>query len=335
MPSRSAPRWPVPESDAHRERVPVHVLTGFLGAGKTTLLNRLLTDRHGERIAVLVNEFGDVPIDGRLVVRSTEELIELANGCVCCTIRGDLARSLGGLFAPRPWALRRKPFSRVVIETSGLASPGPVLQTLVLEPELAAAARPAGVVALTHAARIAEELERHPEAREQLGYADLILLNHCDRTDASGRDGAEAAIRRLNALAPIRRTERADVTLDDVLALAPLVSAEIDLERVHAPHTPGAGTLVLRTEEPLDLHTLKLWLRFLASRRTHEIWRMKGILRCKGRDEAVVVQAVYQWLEIGPGEEPAPGSSVLVVIGRDLDAGELQRGWDTLTRGAG
>ncbi len=309
----------------------MHVLTGFLGAGKTTLLNRILTEQQSERIAVLVNEFGDVPIDGRLIVRATDELIELSNGCVCCTIRGDLTRTLGELLAKRRRLFGPESFQRIVLETSGLASPGPVLQTLILQPELAAEAEAAGVVALTHAARTSEELEGHPEAREQLGYADLILLNHTDRTDSAGLDAAEQSIRKHNALAPIERTSRADIPTQRILTLEPLVSGNIDLERAHAAHTTGAGTVVLRSESPLDLHTLKIWLQFLATRRTHEIWRMKGVLNCTDRTEAVVLQAVYQWLEIGPGEEDPPDTSVLVLIGRDLDGEELQRGWAAVT----
>ena len=321
------------EPAATDPRVPVHVLTGFLGAGKTTLLNRILSGAAGGRVAVLVNEFGDVPIDGRLVVRATDELIELANGCVCCTIRGDLARALRSLFGRR--GLRgRRGFERVVIETSGLASPGPVLQTIAFEPELAAVARPAGVCALTHAARIADELEQHVEAREQLGYADLILLNHVDRADDAALAAAESAIRRLNAVAPIVRTERAELDPARVLEAEPLQTKELGPETLHAGHTPGAGTVVLRSEAPLDLHTLKIWLQFLATRRTHEIWRMKGVLNCRDHPMAVVVQSVYQWLEIGPGEEEAPETSVLVLIGRDLDGDELQRGWWAVCGGA-
>jgi G3E family GTPase len=314
-------------------RVPVHVLTGFLGAGKTTLLNRLLNEPHGARIAVLVNEFGDVPIDGRLVVRAHEELIELANGCVCCTIRGDLARALIDLFARRRRRIRRQPFDAIVIETSGLASPGPVLQTLIVEPELAQQAQPMGVVALTHAAEIAQQLERHAEAREQLGYADLILLNHTDRAGPDALAAAEKAIRSHNAIAPLERTQRAEIALERVFGLRPSASAVIDPERVHAAHTEGAGTVVLRSDAPLDLHALKLWLQFLATRRTHEIWRLKGILACREERRSVVVQGVYQWLEIGAGDEVPPTTSVLVLIGRDLDEAELQRGWAAVTRG--
>ena len=320
-------------SAAGAQPVPVHVVTGFLGAGKTTLLNRLLSGQHGARIAVLVNEFGAVPIDGRLVVSSCEELIELANGCVCCTIRGDLAQALSDLFARRRRLIRPRPIDRVVIETSGLASPGPVLQTLIVEPELADQARAAGVVALAHGARIAEQLQQHGEAREQLGYADLILLNHTDRAVGDQLDRAEQAIREHNALAQLERTARAEIQPERVFDLRPLASANIDPDAVHTPHTPGAGTVVLRSDQALDLHTLKLWLQFLATRRSHDIWRLKGVLSCRGEERSVVVQGVYQWLQIGPGDESPPATSVLVLIGRDLDEAELRRGWRAVLRG--
>lgn len=307
-------------------RVPVTVLTGFLGAGKTTLLNRLLVEQSQERLAVLVNEFGDVPVDGRLVVRTDEELIELSNGCICCSIRGDLVSALTRLLQRRKKKLFARPFDRLVIETSGLASPGVVLQTLLIEPELEQSTRAAGVVALAHAALIADQLEEHDEVEEQIGYADIVLLNHADRADTDQLDAAEAAIRARNATARLLRTERARVPTDLVLGAlhvnAPAIPAQLDHQ-----HTHGATTVVLRSERLLDLARLKMWLQFLASKRDHELWRVKGLLACENHEQAVVVQGVYQFLELGPADEGAPQESLLVLIGRGLDEAELQRGW--------
>ncbi len=325
------------------ERIPVLVVTGFLGAGKTTLVNRLLSEHHGRRIAVVVNEFGDVPIDGRLVVAADEEIVELANGCVCCTVRGDLVRTLQDLLARRRRRLlRAAPFERVVLETSGLASPGPVVQTLLLEPALAAELVPAGVLALAHAPRIADELARHPEVEEQIGYADRIVLNHVDRADEATLAAAERELRARNALAPIERTTRAQVDLSRVFDEAADPARWAERAAAHGGthahtehvHTVGAGTVVLASRVPIPLDALKIWLQFLASRRSHELWRMKGIFACAGLRHATVVQSVYQFLELGPGAGPPPDESVLVLIGRGLDRAELERGWQRVCGGA-
>ena len=317
---------------------PVLVVTGFLGSGKTTLINRVLAERHGERIAVVVNEFGDVPIDGRLVVSSDEEVVELANGCVCCTVRGDLVDTLRELLARRRRKLfKSRPFERLLIETSGLASPGPVAQTLLIEPELAQELAPATVVALANAERVPLQLVEHPEVEEQVGYADLLLLNHTDRVDEAGLARAEASLRARNKLAPIERTERSAADLQRLFALE-AVDRDERLSRlpegVHG-HSEGAGTVVLQHTGELDLHRLKMWLQFLANRRTHELWRLKGILACQGEARPVVVQGVYQWLEIGPGEGEPPERSSLVLIGRDLDEEELRRGWSNVVGATG
>ncbi len=310
------------------KRTPVTILTGFLGSGKTTLVNRILAQRGSERIAVLVNEFGEAPIDGRLIVRADEEVVELANGCVCCTLRGDLVRGLAGLLARRRARFFARPFERVLIETSGVASPGPVLQTLIVESELASELAPAGVIALAHAGLLPEQLERHPEAAEQLGYADLVVLNHADRTDAAGLGAAERAARKGNPIAQVETSVRAE--LDTGRVLAGLEERAADpaprvAEGDHLVH--GTRACVLRSEKPLELAQLKLWLQFLAARRTQEVWRIKGIVRCAGLEEPVLVQSVYQWLEIGPFAGALPAESLLVVIGRDLDPAELERGW--------
>ncbi len=317
-----------------RGRTPTTILTGFLGAGKTTLVNRILSARRSERIAVVVNEFGDVPIDGKLVVGADEELIELANGCLCCTLRGDLVEALAGLLERRARRLFARPFERVLIETSGLASPGPVLQTLLVEERLAGELEPAGVVTLAHAGLLREQLALHAEAREQLGLADVVLLNHADCVAQAELEGLEELVRGENPLARIERSVRAELDVGELLAGITREHREhperalaraLEAQTSHANH--DACAVVLRSEHALDLDRFKLWLQFLAQRRGQEIWRTKGIVACAGLAQGVLVQSVAQWLEIGPHPEPAPAESVMVVIGRALDRGELERGF--------
>ncbi len=314
--------------------VGVLVISGFLGAGKTTLVNRILSERHGERIAVVVNEFGDVPIDGRLVVSADDEIVELANGCICCTVRGDLTRSLSALLKRRARRLfRSEPFEHILLETSGLASPGPVVQTLLIEPELARLTRPLGVVTLVHAVQGLEQLERHPEVAEQIGYADRLVLNHSDQVPPERLDELEAVLRARNALASVERTSRAEIAIADIFAAnprAPELWSEQEAKGAPHGHTDGVTTFVLESDGPLDLHALKMWLRFLATKRDHELWRSKGLLHCKGEAKAVLVQSVYQHLELGPSEEEAPKRSQLVLIGRKLNRAELERGWQAI-----
>jgi len=316
-----------PEGD---ERVPVTLLAGFLGSGKTTLLNRLLTSEVGAGVAVIVNEFGELPVDGRLVEASREDVLELANGCVCCTVRGDLVHTVKDLFARRERRLgRRLRFDRIVIEASGLASPGPVHQTFRLDDELARRTRPAGTIVLCHAALVAQQMTDFVEAAEQVGFADVLVLNHMDAVEEGEGDAAEAALRRVNALAPILRATRAEVEVTDLLERA---ARGDDTWRVFerpagAVHTDAVASYSLVHDGPVDLHALKIWLQFVAARRDWRIMRMKGIVRTSDRHEPTVVQAVHQYLEIGPGEGAAPERSILVVIGRDVDEAVLREGW--------
>jgi G3E family GTPase len=308
----------------------VTLLAGFLGSGKTTLLNLILTNPAGPPCAVLVNEFGDVGIDGKLVVAAEDDLVELQNGCVCCTIRGDLQKALGDLVKRRGRILGRAKFDRIVIEASGLASPGPIAQTLEVDGQLSSAMFLDGVVTLAHAAKIGEQLEQFPEAMDQIGHADLILLNHIDRADAGQLERAELAIEAVNSVAVRHRTTRASMPIESLFGLDRLAlggGGAAALESSSHSHASGVATLALRSETPLDLHKLKMWLRFLSSRQGTEILRLKGILRCQDQPRPVVVQAVYQWLEIGPGEGEPPATSHLVLIGQGFDAGEFERGW--------
>jgi G3E family GTPase len=325
-----------------RDRTPTTILTGFLGAGKTTLVNRILADRTSERIAVVVNEFGDVPIDGRLVVGADEELVELANGCVCCTVRGDLVAALTGLLERRARRIFARPFERVLIETSGLATPGPVLQTLLVEERLARDLVPAGVVTLVHAGLLERTLAEHAEARQQLALADAVVLNHADRVDAGELAAAERRISAENPLARVVTSVRAALDVSELLASMEAEPAERALARAasekpaggahHGAHggthvEGGPQAVVLRSAEVLDLDRFKLWLQFLSQRRGAEIWRTKGVVACAGLAEGVLVQSVAQWLELGPHGAPAPAESLMVVIGRNLDAAELERGF--------
>lgn len=208
---------------AIKDKVPVTVLTGHLGAGKTTLLNRILTGAHGKKFAVIVNEFGEIGVDGALVVGSDEEIYEMNNGCICCTIRGDLVRVISGL-------LRRSgSFDAILIETTGLADPAPVAQTFFADPDIASKARIDGIVTVVDAKhlplRLAEKESK--EAEEQIAFADVVLLNKTDLVDEAALVSLEATIHAINRYAKIVRTERSEVPLDAILNIG-----SFDLQRI-------------------------------------------------------------------------------------------------------
>ena len=195
-------------------KVPVSILTGFLGSGKTTLLNRILSEEHGKRIAVIENEFGEVGIDQALVINADEEIFEMSNGCICCTVRGDLIRVLGNLMK------RRDKFDYVLVETTGLADPGPVAQTFFMDDEIREEFALDGIVTLVDAAHIEQQLGRSDESTEQIAFADVLVLNKTDLVDGDALDRLETRLRDMNRMARVIRSEWADVSVDTVLNLA-------------------------------------------------------------------------------------------------------------------
>ncbi len=200
-------------TNAADPRIPVTVLTGFLGAGKTTLLNRILTEQHGQRIAVIENEFGEIGIDQALVVNAEEEIFEMNNGCLCCTVRGDLIRILGNLMK------RRDQFDCILVETTGLADPGPVAQTFFMDDEMKDKLRLDGIVTLVDCKHLAQHLEDSAECREQIAFADILVLNKTDLVDGAAVDALETRLRAMNGLAKIQRAHMARVDLAQVLDL--------------------------------------------------------------------------------------------------------------------
>ena len=194
--------------------IPVTILTGFLGSGKTTLLNRILTEEHGKRIAVIENEFGEVGIDQALVINADEEIFEMSNGCICCTVRGDLIRVLGNLMK------RRDKFDYVLVETTGLADPGPVAQTFFMDDEIRAEFSLDGIVTLVDAAHVEQQIGRSDESSEQIAFADVLVLNKIDLVEDDALDGLEARLRDMNNMARVVRSEQADVSVETVLNLS-------------------------------------------------------------------------------------------------------------------
>jgi G3E family GTPase len=197
-----------------KAKVPVTILTGFLGSGKTTLLNRILSEEHGKRIAVIENEYGEVGIDQALVINADEEIFEMSNGCICCTVRGDLIRVLGNLMK------RRDKFDYVLVETTGLADPGPVAQTFFMDDEIREEFQLDGIVTLVDAAHIGQQLGRSDESTEQIAFADVLVLNKTDLVGTDGLDTLEARLRDMNRMARVVRSEKADVPVDTVLNLS-------------------------------------------------------------------------------------------------------------------
>ena len=321
-------------AESNDQRVPVTVLTGFLGAGKTTLLNRVLTADHGRRVAVIVNEFGEVGIDHHLLISSDQEVVEMSNGCICCTVRGDLLRSLFQLLE------HKAKFDTLMIETTGLADPAPVVQSLFIDEQIKSEYRLNGVVTVVDAKHIFLQLGKSPEAKEQIAFADMVLLNKIDLINPEDLPELEYKIRNLNGAARICQTRNSDVDIGSILDLRNLEIEVKSLNHDHNHgHTEGIETVAISTTGDLDGLKVSHWFRELIAEFGERIMRMKGILNLRKDPDQFVFQGVHMLFEGRPGRtwgETEQRLNRLVFIGRDLDKEKITRGFmDCITTGEG
>ncbi|NJK38647.1 MAG: GTP-binding protein [Oscillatoriales cyanobacterium RM2_1_1] len=308
------------------DSVPVTLLTGYLGAGKTTLLNRILTHEHGKKVAVIVNEFGDVGIDHQLVIDADEEIFEMNNGCICCTVRGDLIRIIGNLMK------RRDKFDHLVIETTGLADPAPVIQTFFMDEDVQTQTNLDSVVTVVDAKHIWQHWEAE-EAQEQIAFADVVLLNKIDLVTPEELDELERRIRSMNALAKIYRTRNAELEMEVLLGIGAFDlnrALEIDPEFLNETahdHDETVGSVAIVESGELDGSKLNEWLGKLLRTQGPDIFRMKGILTISGEDQRFVFQGVHMLFD-GKADRPWKSNeerkNELVFIGRNLNEAQLR-----------
>lgn len=343
-------------SEATASKIPVTVLTGYLGAGKTTLLNRILSENHGKKYAVIVNEFGEIGIDNDLIIGADEEVFEMNNGCICCTVRGDLVRILDGLMK------RKGKFDAIIVETTGLADPAPVAQTFFVDEDVQKNARLDAVVTVADAKWLSDRLKDAPEAKNQIAFADVIVLNKTDLVTKPELAEVEARIRGINPYAKLHRTERCSVALADVLDrgafdLDRILDIEPDFLEVddhdhdhdhhhhhghdhHHGHGHGLKhyhdedmqSLSLKTDKPLDPNVFMPWLQNLVQVEGGKILRSKGILAFHDDDDRYVFQGVHMMLEGDhqrKWKDGEPRESRLVFIGRELPEEAIRNGFES------
>lgn len=319
--------------------IPVTVLTGFLGAGKTTLLNRLLRDTGGKRYAVIVNEYGEIGIDGDLVVGAEEEVYELNNGCVCCKLRGDLVRVASNLVR-RPGG-----FDGILIETTGLADPAPVVQTFQLDDLLRQYTRLDSIICVADARHLPTQLSTMPEAGTQLAQADMVLLNKADLADEAMLVAAEQAVQAFNPTADARRVVRGELPLAQLLDRGAFDNARLRLPSIglgkpasgsaahgYQPvgsgrHAAGVSSVSLSFPRRFEPSRFLPWLQRLVVEQGGDLLRAKGILAFSGEPRRFVFQAVHMTVDSGMGRAWAAGEEVeskLVFIGRQLDESTLR-----------
>jgi G3E family GTPase len=318
------------------QRVPVTVITGFLGAGKTTLVNRILREEHGKRIAVIENEFGEVGIDDALVLDAEEEIFEMNNGCICCTVRGDLIRILSALMR------RRDRFDQILIETTGLADPAPVAQTFFVDDEIRDQLRLDAIVTVIDAAHVLDHLNVvkpegiENEAVEQVAFADRMILNKVDLVSPERLADVEGRLRAINVAADIVRTENANVDLDRILDVG-----AFDLQRVLAEdpafleqsdhqHDQSVTSVSIQVDGEVVVDRLNAWLGALLSTKGVDIFRSKGILAIAGEGNQYVFQGVHMLFdgtEGRPWRSDETRTNKMVFIGRNLDRRELETGF--------
>jgi len=327
------------------EKIPVTVLTGYLGAGKTTLLNRILSEPHGRRYAVIVNEFGEIGIDNELVVGADEEVFEMNNGCICCTVRGDLIRIIEGL-------MRRKgKFDAIIVETTGLADPAPVAQTFFVDEDVQKAARLDAVVTVADAKWLAARLRDAPEAKSQIAFADVVIVNKTDLVTAAELREIEARIRAINPYAVMRRAQNCDVALADVierrafdldriLDIEPdfLAAAEHDHDHegghdhggLRHYHDEEMQSVAVRLVGDVDPSKFMPWINRVTQEQGPNILRCKGIVAMKNDSRRFVFQGVHMMLDGDSQREWRPDEkreSKVIFIGRNLEEDDLRQGF--------
>lgn len=312
--------------------IPVTVLTGYLGAGKTTLLNRILSENHGRKYAVVINEFGELGVDNDLVVDTDEEVFEMNNGCICCTVRGDLIRIVGGLMK------RRGKFDGIIIETTGLANPAPVAQTFFVDEGVRARTRLDAIVTVVDAKNLPARLADSAEAQAQIAFADVIILNKTDLVTPEELEAVEVEIRKMNRFARIHRTQRSAVDITAVLD-----QGAFDLQRILADvqpdfltdtdheHNDDINSMSFEVTKPIDPEKFNAWISQLLAEKGQDLLRTKGILHYAGEDRRFAFQAVHMIADgdfIGPWRAGEDRKSRLVFIGRNLNRPQLRRGFE-------
>ncbi len=305
--------------------VPVTILTGFLGSGKTTLLNRILREDHGRRIAVIENEFGEVGIDSEIIEKSDEQIVEMNNGCICCTVRGDLIRILGTLKEKRDTGALK--FDRVVIETTGMADPGPVAQTFFTDEEIGNYYLLDSILTVVDAKHAPKQLDEFHEAQEQVGFADRILMSKTDLVSDNEVQDLSKRLKRMNPRAPIKPVNFGNAPIDEVLDIRGFnlnAILELDPEFLtdsHHEHHDEVESFVFKSAKPFDGNKLEQFLSGMIQVYGPDLLRYKGVLWMKGNPRRVVFQGVHMMMggDMGkPWAKAEKKSSVLVFIGKKL-----------------
>ena len=321
--------------------IPVTILTGFLGSGKTTLLKHILKSDHGHRIAVIENEFGEAGIDNELLVQDRDEqIIEMNNGCICCTVRGDLVRILGELAAKK--AAGTLHFDRVVIETTGLADPAPVAQTFFVDEEIGQRYLLDAIVTLVDAKHAQAQLDEHHEAQEQVGFADRILLSKTDLVDATDVQLLRQRLSRMNPRAKVSEARHGVAAIDDLLDIRGFnLNAILEIEPaflsdVSHEHDDDVSSFVFREDRPLDIAKFEDFLGSMVQVYGAQMMRYKGVLNIFGQDDRIVFQGVHMLMGADGGgawKKDETRNSKMVFIGRDLPRELLEKGMSQCVAG--
>lgn len=311
------------------DKIPVTVITGYLGAGKTTLLNRILSEKHDKNYAVIVNEFGEIGIDGALVVGADEDIFEMSNGCICCSVRGDLIETIDNLLKSE------RQIDNIIIETTGLADPAPVAQTFLQEEFVRSKTQLDAILTVVDAKHITVELQASREAKEQIAFADILLLNKVDLVDDV--EAIKNELRAINPIAKIFETKNSDIELDLILsqnafALDRALVKDPDFlsHHHHHHHDDDVQSFSLETEKPMDRQKFSMWMQWVLEHFGMDMLRTKGIISFDGDDERFVVQGVHQLIEgvaQRPWGEDEKRVSQLVFIGRNLPQDIIEDGF--------